>query len=126
MPMSGPSGSGRKSTVTTLDRPEDRPSCCPHFHRAVELVGKRWTGAILYVLLHADRPLRFSEIAHAVPDLSDRLLSERMKELERCGIVDRRVTGTSPVRVEYGLTDRGRDLAPALAELKDWADRWLN
>jgi DNA-binding HxlR family transcriptional regulator len=126
MPMSGPPGTGRKTAVATLDRPEDRPSCCPHFHRAVELVGKRWTGAILYVLLHAERPLRFSEIAHAVPDLSDRLLSERMKELERCGIVDRKVTGTSPVRVEYGLTDRGRDLAPALGELKGWADRWLN
>jgi DNA-binding HxlR family transcriptional regulator len=126
MPMSGPPGTGRKTTVATLDRPEDRPSCCPHFHKAVELVGKRWTGAILYVLLHADRPLRFSEIAHAVPDLSDRLLSERMKELERCGIVDRKVAATSPVRVEYGLTDRGRDLEPALAELKGWADRWLD
>jgi DNA-binding HxlR family transcriptional regulator len=124
--MSGPPGAGRKTTVATLDRLEDRPSCCPHFHRAVELVGKRWTGAILYVLLQADRPLRFSEIAHAVPDLSDRLLSERMKELERCGIVERRVTGTSPVRVEYALTDRGHDLAPALSELKGWADRWLD
>ena len=109
-----------------LDRPEDRPSCCPHFHRAVELVGKRWTGAILYVLLHADRALRFSEIAHAVPDLSDRLLSERMKELERCGIVERHVAATSPVRVEYALTDRGRDLETSLAELKGWADRWLD
>ena len=124
--MSGPPGSRRRTAVATLDRPEDRPSCCPHFHKAVELVGKRWTGAILYVLLHADKPLRFSEIAHAVPDLSDRLLSERMKELERCGIVHRKVAGTSPVRVEYGLTDRGRDLAPALSELKGWADRWLN
>ena len=122
--MAGPPGSQRKAAVATLDRPEARPHCCPHFHRAVELVGKRWTGAILYVLLHSGAPLRFSEIAHAVPDLSDRLLSERMKELERCGIVDRTVAATSPVRVEYALTDRGRDLAPALAELKDWADRW--
>ena len=62
--------------------PEAPSYCCPHYHEAVELVGKRWTGAILYVLLHGG-PLRFSEIAHAVPDLSDRLLSERMKELER-------------------------------------------
>src|SRR5690349_6689412 len=100
-------------------------ACCPRYHEAVELVGKRWTGAILYVLLHGGR-MRFTEIAHAVPDLSDRLLSERMKELERCGIVERRVTGMSPVRVEYALTDRGRDLAPALSELKGWADRWLN
>jgi DNA-binding HxlR family transcriptional regulator len=124
--MSGPPGSRRRVAVATLDRPEERPSCCPHFHRAVELVGKRWTGAILYVLMHADKPLRFSEIAHAVPDLSDRLLSERMKELERCGIVRRHVAATSPVRVEYSLTERGRDLQPALGELKGWADRWLN
>src|SRR3954466_10915932 len=123
--MAGPPGSRSKAAVT-LDRPEDRPSCCPHFHRAVELVGKRWTGAILYVLLHAEGPLRFSEIAHAVPDLSDRLLSERMKELERCGIVDRKVTATSPVRVEYRLTHRGRDLESSLSELKGWADRWLD
>jgi DNA-binding HxlR family transcriptional regulator len=124
--MAGPPGTHHSVAVATADRPEERPACCPQFHRAVELVGKRWTGAILYVLLHAERPLRFSEVGHAVPDLSDRLLSERMKELERCGIVERNVTGTSPVRVEYTLTDRGRGLAPALAELKDWADRWLD
>jgi DNA-binding HxlR family transcriptional regulator len=124
MAMAGPLRTHRRVAVATADRVEDRPSCCPYFHRAVELVGKRWTGAILYVLLHADGPLRFSEIGHAVPDLSDRLLSERMKELERCGIVDRRVTATSPVRVEYELTDRGRDLGPALGALKGWADRW--
>jgi DNA-binding HxlR family transcriptional regulator len=123
--MAGPSGSRSKAAVV-LDRPEARPHCCPQFHRAVELVGKRWTGAILYVLLHADGPLRFSEIAHAVPDLSDRLLSERMKELERCGIVERHVAATSPVRVEYRLTDRGHDLESSLAELKGWADRWLD
>jgi DNA-binding HxlR family transcriptional regulator len=124
--MPSPSGTPRKVAVVTVDRPEGRPACCPHFHSAVELVGKRWTGAILYVLMHSERPLRFSEIAHAVPDLSDRLLSERMKELEKRRIVERRVTATSPVRVEYELTERGRELEPALGELKHWADRWLN
>jgi DNA-binding HxlR family transcriptional regulator len=77
------------------------------------------------VLLHGGT-MRFSEIAHAVPDLSDRLLSERMKELEAHGIVERRVSGTAPARVEYELTARGRELAPALKELKAWADRWLD
>jgi len=119
-----PLGSPRKVAVATLDRPE-AGTCCPHFHQAVELVGKRWTGAILYVLLQGGS-MRFSEIANAVPDLSDRLLSERMKELEAFGIVERRVTGTAPARVEYELTDRGRELAPALKELKCWADRWLS
>jgi DNA-binding HxlR family transcriptional regulator len=124
--MTPPEGSPRRTAVATLDPPEAPHSCCPTFHKAVELVGKRWTGAILYVLLEAGRPLRFSEIAHAVPDLSDRLLSERMKELEKRGIVVRHVAATSPVRVEYELTEGGRELAPALNELKRWADRWLD
>jgi DNA-binding HxlR family transcriptional regulator len=99
--------------------------CCPRYHEAVELVGKRWTGAILYVLLHGGRQ-RFTEIAQAVPDLSDRLLSERMKELEARGIVERTVSDCTPVKVSYELTEKGRQLAPALAELKAWADRWLD
>jgi DNA-binding HxlR family transcriptional regulator len=69
--------------------------------------------------------MRFSEIGHAVPDLSDRLLSERLKELEARGIVERRVQDGAPVRVEYELTERGRDLRDALAQLKAWGDRWL-
>jgi DNA-binding HxlR family transcriptional regulator len=97
--------------------------CCPLYHEAVELVGRRWTGAILRVMM--DGPLRFSEIAAAVPELSDRLLSERMKELEARGIVERTVIPGPPLRVEYGLSRMGRELEPALAELQRWANRWL-
>ncbi len=70
-------------------------------------------------------PLRFSEIAQAVPELSDRLLSERMKELEARGIVERRVLAGPPLRVEYQLSRMGLELEPALAELQQWANRWL-
>ena len=98
-------------------------SCCPFYHEAVELVGRRWTGAILRVLM--DGPLRFSEIAQSVPELSDRLLSERMKELERRGIVGRTVISGPPLRVEYELSRMGRELEPALSELQRWAKRWL-
>jgi DNA-binding HxlR family transcriptional regulator len=97
--------------------------CCPLYHEAVELVGRRWTGAILRVLM--DGPLRFSEIAQAVPELSDRLLSERMKELEARGIVERTVISGPPLRVEYSLSKMGRELEPALSELQRWAKRWL-
>jgi DNA-binding HxlR family transcriptional regulator len=97
--------------------------CCPLYHEAVELVGRRWTGAILRVLM--DGPLRFSEIAQAVPELSDRLLSERMKELEARGIVVRTVHSGPPLRVEYELSRMGRELEPALSELGRWARRWL-
>jgi len=107
---------------------EDRPtakreSCCSAYHRAVELIGKRWTGAILFVLM--DGPLRFSEVKLLVPDLSDRLLSERMKELEAEGIVERHVIDDMPVRVEYALTAKGEALEPAVRALKGWARSWL-
>ena len=98
-------------------------TCCSAYHQAVELVGKRWTGAILFVLM--DGPLRFSEVKQLVPDLSDRLLSERMKELEAEGIVERRVIDEMPVAVEYALTVKGRALEPAVRALKLWARSWL-
>lgn len=111
--------------ATADDRPvaADRESCCSAYHQAVELVGKRWTGAILFVLM--DGPLRFSEVKTLVPDLSDRLLSERMKELEQEGIVTRRVIAETPVRVEYRLTAKGRALEPVVRSLKLWARAWL-
>jgi DNA-binding HxlR family transcriptional regulator len=100
-----------------------REPCCSLYHRAVELVGKRWTGAILIVLMEG--PLRFSEIRQLVPDLSDRLLSERLKELEAEGIVARTVIDGVPVRVEYALTSKGEALQPAVRALKRWANDWL-
>jgi DNA-binding HxlR family transcriptional regulator len=112
----------RGVVVATMERPEAH--CCPKLHEAVELIGKRWSGAIIVVLLEGGS-MRFSEIAHAIPELSDRLLSERMKELEARGIVERQVRDGSPARVEYSLTTMGRELAPALRELREWALRYL-
>jgi DNA-binding HxlR family transcriptional regulator len=109
------------STKQAGERP---PACCPFYHEAVELIGRRWTGAIVAVLLDHG-PLRFSEIAQAVPELSDRLLSERMKELEARGVVKRHVEPGPPVRVTYELTAMGFELQPALQELKSWARAWL-
>jgi DNA-binding HxlR family transcriptional regulator len=100
-----------------------RPTCCSKYHSAVELIGKRWTGAILFVLM--DGPLRFSEIKLLVPDLSDRLLSERLKELETVEIVERRTHDGSGVRVDYALTAKGAALEPVVRSLKGWARSWL-
>ena len=100
-----------------------RSACCSLYHRAVELVGKRWTGAILLVLM--DGPLRFSQIKHLVPDLSDRLLSERLKELEGEGIVTRYEEAGASGKVQYGLTPKGRALEPAVRALKTWANAHL-
>jgi DNA-binding HxlR family transcriptional regulator len=101
----------------------DRPSgVCPHFHAAIELIGKRWTGAIVCALTEGS--LRFGELAKAVPGLSDRLLSRRLRELEEEGLVERAVEAGSPVRVTYSLTAAGQELRPAIVELKAWAKRW--
>ncbi len=110
-------------STRTATQDSERPTCCALFHRAVELVGKRWTGAILSVLM--DGPLRFSEVRLLVPDLSDRLLSERMKELEAEGIVERRTGEGAPMHVQYALTPKGRALEPTLRALKEWAHAWL-
>ena len=112
----------KRAAVATLAPPGE---CCPHLHEAVELIGKRWSGAIIAVLLSGGT-MRFSQIGHAIPELSDRLLSERMKELEARGLVDRRVSSDGPVRVEYELTEMGRELAPTLERLKSWSHRWLS
>ena len=100
---------------TTLEAPSEPEPCgpaarrdasvCPYFHEAVELLGKRWTGAIVHALLSG--PMRFSELTHAVPQISDRLLSMRLKELEACGIVERDGPRRPPLRVEYALTAQG-------------------
>lgn len=106
----------------TSDR-EHSGAVCPLYHRAVELVGRRWTGAILMVLLQGAS--RFTDIVHAVPGLSDRLLSERLKELEAEGIVSRTVHPETPVRIEYQLTEKGRDLSGVAEAVTGWATRWL-
>jgi DNA-binding HxlR family transcriptional regulator len=102
-----------------------KPACCPLYHEAIELIGRRWTGAIVEVLMQGGA-MRFSEIAAAVPELSDRLLSERLKALEQRGVVTREVHPGPPIKVSYQLTDMGRSLEPALTELKAWAQRWLD
>src|SRR5256885_16610851 len=113
---------GEVSAVATA--PRQREACCSLYHEAVELVGKRWTGAILFVLLEG--PARFSEIKECVSDLSDRLLSERLKELEAEGIVERVVVDGNPPRVQYLLTPKGKALEPAVESLKSWARSWLD
>ena len=94
----------------------------PAFHEAVELIGKRWTGAIIWAL--AGRPHYYAELCQAVPGLSDRLLSRRLRELEKEGVVERSVVAGTPPRVSYALTPKGRALEPALDELTTWASRW--
>jgi DNA-binding HxlR family transcriptional regulator len=105
-------------------RAAELPSFCPLYHRAVELIGRRWTGVIIRALCTGSR--RFNELLVAIPGLSDRLLTERLRELEREGVVRREVAPGPPVRVAYALTDRGAELEPVIHRIADWAERWMH
>ncbi len=102
---------------------EHKRSCCSSFHRAIELVGRRWTGVIVYML--TEGPSRFAALSARIPDITPRMLTERLRELELEGIVERSTTPESPYRVEYALTKKGHDLADALRGIGAWARRWL-
>lgn len=96
---------------------------CPRYQHAIEILGKRWTGLILQVLLNG--PARFNELADQLQVVADRVLSERLKELEAEGIITRQVYAEVPVRVEYRLTEKGRDLAPVIAAIESWSHQWF-
>jgi DNA-binding HxlR family transcriptional regulator len=98
-------------------------SLCPLYHHAIELIGRRWTGAILQVMRGG--VVRFSDLAAAIPGLSDRMLSERLKELEAERLVERLVIPETPVRVEYRLTEGGEALGSVLDAVMSWAHDWL-
>ena len=95
---------------------------CPKFENAFELLGKRWTGLIIKTLLSGQK--RFSDIADAIPNMSARMLTERFKELESEGIVIRKVYPEVPVRIEYELTEKGKELKTAMDEIQKWAEKW--
>ena len=95
---------------------------CPRFENAFELLGKRWTGLIIRTLLSGRN--RFSDIEESIPNMSARMLTERFKELEKEGIILRKVYPETPVRIEYELTEKGRDLQSAMDEIQKWAENW--
>jgi len=95
---------------------------CPKFENAFELLGKRWTGLIIRTLMSGQK--RFSDIAEAIPNMSARMLTERFKELEKEGIITRKVYPEIPVRIEYELSEKGKELEATMDEIQKWAEKW--
>ena len=96
---------------------------CPRFHKAIELIGGRWTGSVLRLLMGGRA--RFAELRDAIPEISDRMLSERLRVLEEEGLIERHVLPDPPIKVEYELTTKGRELNASLAAIGNWAEKWL-
>ncbi len=112
-----------KPTAAITQIPPEH-TICPRYEHAVQLLGKRWTGLLLYTLMEG--PQRFCELTSAVEGLSDRVLSDRLRELELQGVVKRIVYPQIPVRVEYQLTQKGRDLKPVVDAIHQWAEKWVD
>jgi DNA-binding HxlR family transcriptional regulator len=100
----------------------DSVAVCDRFHHAIELIGRRWTGAIIFILLRSRR--RFADLRAGIPDITDRMLSDRLRELEQEGVLERIVIPETPVRIEYALSKKGRALASAFQAIGDWAHKW--
>lgn len=96
---------------------------CPKYEAGIEILGKRWTGLIIRVLLGG--PKRFRDIKEIVPEMSDKMLTERLKQLEAAGILIRHVYPETPVRVEYRLSEKGKDLQKVVESIQAWAERWM-
>jgi DNA-binding HxlR family transcriptional regulator len=93
------------------------------FQRALDILGKRWTVLILFAL--SEGTARFSELADRLQVVGDRMLSERLKELEAEGLLERRVYAEVPARVEYRLTPKGEALRPVYGVIGRWARDWI-
>ncbi len=113
----GPSGE------TLSGESADAPASCPA-STAIELVAHKWTIHILFALHQARGPIRFRMLQRAVEPITQKELTKRLRDLERAGMVDRRIFAEVPPRVEYRLTDLGSSLIPALTGLHDWAQQY--
>lgn len=101
----------------------DYSKMCPKYESAAELLGKKWTGLIIRVLLGG--PKRFKDVKEQIPEMSDKMLTDRMKELEASGIVTRTVYPEMPVRIEYELTEKGRQLEEVIHSIQNWGEAWM-
>ena len=106
-----------------MDNTNPKNCLCPKFESAFEVLGKRWTGLIIQVLMNG--PMRFKDISAMIPDMSDRMLTERFKELEQANILVRNVYPEMPIRIEYELTEKGKALRPVMDEVQKWSDQWI-
>jgi len=113
----------KPTTATEMTQIAATGNICPRYEHGIQLLGKRWTGLLLYALMEG--PRRFCELTATVEGLSDRVLSDRLRELEVEGVVERVVYPQIPVRVEYKLTEKGQDLKPVVEAIHEWAEKWV-
>jgi len=113
-------GEPKKTNDLNCSEKENQHTCT-NFHNAIEFIGKRWVGAIIYALLEG--PKRYHEIISSIPGISDRLLTERLRDLENEGLIVKKFITISPKKVEYELTPFGKELEEVIKMLMNWVKR---
>lgn len=103
---------------------QDNYQLCPKFLKTFTMLGKRWNGLIISVLIE-EGPQRYSELATKIPMVSDRVLAERLKELEEFGIIQRNEDPNNSKKVEYKLTEQGKDFESVMIDIQTWSQKWL-
>jgi DNA-binding HxlR family transcriptional regulator len=114
----------KTALISVPDEQKTSTQMCPRYEKAATILGKRWTGLIIKALM--DGPHRFNELLKIVELVSDRLLTERLRELEAEGLVERTVYPESPVRIEYSLTEKGQAMKSVVDAIQEWATEWIN
>ncbi len=110
--------------VSMMEQTQTEFVLCPKFEKTFSILGKKWNGLIIDVLLE-NGPQRFVELAAKIPMVSDRVLVERLKELEKEGIVTRNIACSEKSRSEYLLTEKGADLQKAMRQIQVWSEKWV-
>ncbi|OJF95364.1 helix-turn-helix domain-containing protein [Alkalibacterium sp. 20] len=108
--------------MITTDTHQDKV-ICPKFEQSFAILGKKWTGLIIDVLL--DGPRRFKDLSQSISGVSDRVLVERLKELEKEGIVTKDLDDSCDMKSGYCLTEKGKALKNVMIEVQEWADQWV-
>ena len=98
---------------------------CPA-EKTIALIGNKWTLTIIKELLMANRPLRYNELAKSLKKISSRTLSAKLRNLVNYGIIEKRIIDDSPIKVEYSLTEKGRDLSRVGEIMVEWSEKWHN
>lgn len=96
---------------------------CPKIEASLVLLSKKWVGLIIFSLINS--PMKFSDMEHFIPGISSRLLNERLKYLEKEGLINRRIFDENPIRIQYELTRKGIDLQHTFIKIGEWAEKWI-
>jgi len=110
--------------MSELQYPEGFEEIACPAEKTIVLIGNKWTLLIIRELIMANGPMRYNELAKSLKKISSRTLAARLKNLANYGIVEKNIVDDSPIRVEYSLTEKGKELYKVTRPMADWSEKW--